>query len=186
MGRSWGQEQRRTEAEDQSLDLAGRIRQKTDQENYRKVKVLVHYLIERQQSRPVIREQYKRRTKKKAMIAWGRSEKDEPTLSGTGSLGDAIEGTYIRFVRTFHRLLKRDAFAAAELVVNPSVPFFHTTCTSAAENEPLAFAAAPAQPKQSGSGGLGWGDHTYRAQGAHPHSPISTTHSCSSIFSSGA
>lgn len=43
----------------QSLDLADRIRHKTDRENYKKVKVSIHYLIGMQENGPAIREQYR-------------------------------------------------------------------------------------------------------------------------------
>lgn len=71
--------------------LTGRIRQKTDQENDRKVKVVVHRSLEPRQSGPVIREQNKRRTKKKPAVARGTAEEDKPTLScSTSSAGARV------------------------------------------------------------------------------------------------
>lgn len=60
--------------------------------------------------------------------------------------------------RTYVHLLQRDAIAAAELLgvpPCPPAPYFHTTCTSAGEHEPLAFTAAPVQHQQSSRGGWG-------------------------------
>lgn len=59
---------------DQPLTLTGRIRQKTHEEHYKKVKVLVHYLIEMWQNGPAIRELYTCRTKKKLTTARGRTK----------------------------------------------------------------------------------------------------------------